>query len=254
MTMSKIDAAELKKWAYPIALAVWLALFSYATISLGIHSNSLANAGAQFDSDSAHLALNAKTALEMGRGIQADSKELDFLNGILKIYPDAKGYLRTQKVMSDEIQELRKEVGRRIGGKLHIVVDSKANKLYFKRGLDLVFEADCSVGRGGTLFDKKTGRKWEFATPRGEFKILRKIDKPVWTKPDWAFVESKETVPPPDDPSRKVEGELGKYVLDIGDGYLIHGTKTRTVWEGRLPTAACVWAPAIWKNFTRRRR
>ena len=112
-----------------------------------------------------------------------------------------------------------------MGNRLHIVVDTKANKLYFKRGLDLLWEADCSVGRGGILKDKKTGRKWEFVTPKGEFKVLGKIKNPVWTKPDWAFTEMNEPIPPPNDPIRKVEGELGAYVLNLGDGILIHGTK-----------------------------
>jgi len=69
--------------------------------------------------------------------------------------------------------------------------------------------------------------------------VLGKIENPVWTKPDWAFVEAKEAIPPPDDPSRKVQGELGKYVFNLGDGYLIHGTKTKKCWD--MPSAMVVF-------------
>ena len=56
---------------------------------------------------------------------------------------------------------------------------------------------------------------------------------------DWAYVENKEPVPPPSDPSRKVEGELGKYALDIGDGYLIHGTRNEAD-LGRPVSHGCI--------------
>ena len=46
-------------------------------------------------------------------------------------------------------------------------------------------------------------------------------------------------VPPPDDPKRKVPGELGAYVLNLGDGYLIHGTKTEEL-LGHSVSHGCV--------------
>ena len=124
-------------------------------------------------------------------------------------------------------------------GSLHVVVDAKANKLYLKKGLKLLWQADCSVGRGGTLVDAKTGRRWEFVTPRGEFRVIGKAENPEWVKPDWAFVEAKEPIPPPEDPSRKVPGELGAYVLNLGDGYLIHGTLHEEL-LGRPASHGCV--------------
>ena len=141
--------------------------------------------------------------------------------------------------MADEVEALRDKVGRRIKNDLHILVDVRANKLYVKKGLTLLWDADCSVGKGGILKDKATGRRWEFVTPRGQFDVQEKIEKPVWTKPDWAFVETHETVPPPEDPSRHVEGELGGYVFNLGDGYLIHGTRNEAL-LGRPVSHGCV--------------
>jgi len=89
------------------------------------------------------------------------------------------------------------------------------------------------------LMDKKSGRGWGFVTPRGQFEIRDKIAEPIWIKPDWAFVETKEPIPPPGDPSRQTKGELGAYVLNLGDGYLIHGTKNEAL-LGQPASHGCV--------------
>ena len=69
--------------------------------------------------------------------------------------------------------------------------------------------------------------------------MIGKGVNPKWRKPDWAYVEAGEPVPPPEDPSRYVEGELGAYVLNLGDGYLIHGTKNEEL-LGRPASHGCV--------------
>src|SRR6202011_2953572 len=88
--------------------------------------------------------------------------------------------------------------------------------------------------------------------PRGHLKVLRKIEDPVWRKPDWAFVEAGQKVPPPDSAQRLVKGHLGKYALDLGDGIMIHGTDdARSI--GRRASHGCVRLPnaalkLVWAN------
>lgn len=185
------------------------------------------------------LSQEAQTAADLIRHTKSTEAEITFLQSLVSLLPQTKSFARTQRAMSDEVETLRYKVGRKIKNDLHILVDTRANKLYVKQGLLLLWEADCSVGRGGILTDKITGRRWEFATPRGQFEIREKIEKPVWNKPDWAFVEEKLPVPPPEDPLRKVEGELGGYVMNLGDGYLIHGTKNEAA-LGRPVSHGCV--------------
>lgn len=181
----------------------------------------------------------ANDTVTLVRGIASQSEELNFLQTLVDVVPQERGFVRTQAAMAEEVEGLRAKVSRRLRGDVHVLVDTKANKLYVKRGLTLLWQADCSVGRGGILKDAKTGRRWEFVTPRGQFDIRDKIEKPVWTKPDWAFVETGEPVPPPEDPKRRAEGELGGYVLNLGDGYLIHGTKNPAA-LGRPVSHGCV--------------
>jgi L,D-transpeptidase ErfK/SrfK len=106
---------------------------------------------------------------------------------------------------------------------LVITVDTTRNVLYLFRDAKLVDKAPAATGMNQFLV--KGSRKWLFRTPHGRVEVLRKIVDPVWTKPDWAFVEEGRPIPPADHPSRRVRGVLGKYALDLGDGILIHGTR-----------------------------
>jgi len=229
----------ISRYAYPALLLLWLIAFGLETVLAALWAASIARANDQFESRAAALERAASETNGLIRRIRSLARELEFLQGLPNIMPQDKGYLRTQKVIAEEVQALRLKVGQRLKGSLHILVDAKANKLYFKKGMTFLWEADCSVGRGGILMDKRTGRRWEFVTPRGEFRVLGKSENPIWLKPDWAFVESKEAIPPPDAPERKVEGELGAYVLNLGDGYLIHGTKNENL-LGRPVSHGCV--------------
>ena len=103
-----------------------------------------------------------------------------------------------------------------------ITVDVAKNKIYLFKDGQLVDRSPVATGSEKVL--KKAGRTFVFHTPRGRLTVLRKIVDPIWTKPDWAFIEDGEPVPPPDSPKRQVKGHLGKYALDLGDGIMIHGT------------------------------
>lgn len=103
-----------------------------------------------------------------------------------------------------------------------ITVDVTNNLVRLFRDGELVLTTPAATGNEKVL--RKGRNVWLFRTPRGHLKVLRKIEDPVWRKPDWAFVEAGEPVPSPDSPKRLVKGHLGKYALDLGDGILIHGT------------------------------
>lgn len=107
---------------------------------------------------------------------------------------------------------------------VYIVVDTGANRLYLYRGNELVREAVVSTGSGKVLTTPAQDHWWVFETPRGVRQVLGKQEKPVWYKPDWAFLEEGLPVPPHRDPSRIVRGILGAYALDLGDQVKIHGT------------------------------
>jgi L,D-transpeptidase ErfK/SrfK len=227
------------RWLYSSLLTLWFVLFGLLAIFLSKDMTHLRRTYEKLEGAASEL---NERALEIRNEVtrsQLEAGQMGFLEGLVNLLPQEKGFVRTQKAMAGEVELLRRKVGRRLRDELHIVVDSRANKLYLKRGLTLLWAADCSVGKGGILIDRRTGRRWEFVTPQGRFEVRNKLEKPLWVKPDWAFVEAGEAVPPPGDAARKVEGELGGYVLNLGNGYLIHGTKNETT-LGRPASHGCV--------------
>jgi L,D-transpeptidase YbiS len=136
------------------------------------------------------------------------------------------------------VQALEKKIAALQAKGLYIVVDTGENKLYVKKGSEIVRQAVISCGSGDVLVDPGGKRKWVFDTPRGEFAVKSKIKNPYWVKPDWAFIEEGEPIPKNQD-DRVEGGSLGDYALGFGDGYFIHGTLyTRLL--GRNVTHGCV--------------
>jgi len=119
-----------------------------------------------------------------------------------------------------------------------IVVDVVEQKVWLRRGDQVLREAVCSAGTGAILRDPKSGKEWIFDTPRGVRKVKEKKKDPVWTKPDWAFLEEGQE-PPESISERRERGSLGEWALDLGDGYMIHGTLYERL-LGRSLTHGCI--------------
>lgn len=237
--MSAPPNAPFGRTLYPLALLLWLGAFGWRACGVSRAAAALSAQTQRLEDSAAALDRGARrlTALTQQAGEQA--RDAEFLARLPEILPEDKGYLRTQNAIAGEASALRAKVNAKLKGVLHVAVDAKANKLYVKRGGLILWSADVSVGRGGVLNDKRSGRRWEFTTPRGEFRVIGKSLNPRWRRPDWSYVEAGEPVPPPEDPSRFVEGELGAYLLNLGDGYLIHGTKREEL-LGRPASHGCV--------------
>jgi len=144
------------------------------------------------------------------------------------------------------LEPLRKEVGKleaalaaRVPRRAYIVIDRHNNRLWLRRGSQIRLEAVVSAG-SGTILKESRGqeRVWTFDTPPGRFEVLSARRNPVWNKPDWAFLEEGQE-PPRSLSERREKGSLGEWALDLGDGYMIHGTLYERL-LGRSITHGCV--------------
>jgi len=122
-----------------------------------------------------------------------------------------------------------------------ITVDVSKNHAYLFQDGQLLADGPAATGKESVL--EHGDDVWVFHTPRGHLKVLRKVTDPVWTKPDWAFLEAGEAIPPPDSPKRQEKGVMGKYALSLGDGIYLHGTNDPHS-LGRNASHGCIRLPA----------
>jgi len=138
-----------------------------------------------------------------------------------------------------DVEKLQASLNAQATPGLYLVVDRANNRLWVRSRDSVVLEAVVSTG-SHTILRESTGRKrtWTFDTPSGRYPILSERRHPVWVKPDWAFLE--EGQPPPERVIDRIEnGSLGEWALDLGDGYMIHGTLYERL-LGRSITHGCI--------------
>lgn len=152
--------------------------------------------------------------------------------------PASSGGSASYASLSQEVVKIKKELASFVPADPYIVVDTKRNMIYYRKGDETLHEALCSTGCDSVL-TAPDGRVWRFATPTGTFRVKRKIKNPVWVKPDWAFIEEGKAIPKGNHPDRYDDTAMGSYALDFGDGYLIHGTLYRRL-LGENMTHGCV--------------
>jgi L,D-transpeptidase ErfK/SrfK len=107
--------------------------------------------------------------------------------------------------------------------KPYILINTHENKFVLRNAMDTIRTGMCSTGKDEILIYPDGTRK-PFKTPRGIFSVQLKRTDPVWTKPDWAFIEEGLKPPSARSAERYDDATLGKYALNIGDGYMLHGT------------------------------
>jgi L,D-transpeptidase ErfK/SrfK len=137
---------------------------------------------------------------------------------------DAASLNKRVEALRKENERLRTRLDKLVPKEPYVVVNTTLNRIYLRRGESDLLDAVCSTGSNTELTTPDGAKRWFFATPRGVFKIRNRMEKPVWVRPDWAFVEEGEPIPPANSPERFEEGVLGDYGLYLGNGFLIHGT------------------------------
>jgi lipoprotein-anchoring transpeptidase ErfK/SrfK len=148
-------------------------------------------------------------------------------------------YKKQITALSKEVQRLSRKYSNYTPGQSYLIINTTNNHFTLYKNKKPVREGLCSSGSYTRLTSSEGNRQWIFKTPKGQFWIQQKIVKPLWIRPDWAFVEEGLPIPPANDESRFEYGVLGDYAMSLGDGYLIHGTiYTRAM--GMPVTHGCV--------------
>jgi L,D-transpeptidase YbiS len=153
--------------------------------------------------------------------------------------PDAGLLQRRLVALRKENAQLEARVDKLLPKEPYIVINTTLNRLYLRKGNNVLLEAICSTGSNSELVTPDGRHRWFFSTPRGVYRIGVRTKDPVWVRPDWSFVELGEPIPPPGSKIRYEEGMLGAYAMHFGDGYMIHGTPFKML-LGNNVTHGCV--------------
>ena len=127
------------------------------------------------------------------------------------------------KALNKKFDQLNKKIQRLAPGNAFLVINTTNNTFELYKNNEIIREGKCSTGSFISLEVDST-KSYLFETPKGVMTVQNKITNPVWTKPDWAFIEEGLPVPPQGHSSRREANVLGDYALKLGDGYMIHGT------------------------------
>lgn len=162
--------------------------------------------------------------------------------------PYAGDAAKASKVQKQADKVLKKTAPR----KVFIVIDRVHNTLDLRNGDEVMLHAEISCGAGSILEDPNSKRTWVFDTPIGRFRVINKRENPLWTAPDWEYIEANEPLPKRYS-ERVQDGMLGEYALDLNArGYMIHGTLYSRL-LGRNVSHGCVRVGrddlrVVWKN------
>jgi len=127
------------------------------------------------------------------------------------------------RTLNKKLDQLNKKVQRLTPGNAFLVINTTNNTFELYKNNQIIREGKCSTGSFISLEVDST-KSYMFETPKGVMTVRNKVTDPVWTKPDWAFIEEGLPVPPQGHSSRREAHVLGDYALILGDGYMIHGT------------------------------
>ena len=152
-------------------------------------------------------------------------------------------------------EQLRKELEGRMkmvaglkSEEFYLSVDTKGRKLRFYYGDTVLREADLTLGETRTITTPQ--KSWTFVPVKGAFPVEAKIVGHAWRVPEWVYAMNNQPVPAE---RPVIENGLGKYVLFLPNGYVIHtqpsaDSPLQTVKPGSYMVAEDALA-AIWPRI-----
>lgn len=169
---------------------------------------------------------------------------------------------QTAKIRSDlaskelTTEGLEKELERRLAiaavlasDEFYITIDTVNRKLRLQLGSSVVREAEMTVGAPRAI--KVDGRSWKFVPLQGAVTVLGKLVNHPWRVPPWVYAMNGTAVPAE---LPTVNGGLGKYVITLPNGYVVHSPPSpESPLQGPKPASFMVPEEdleAIWPQVT----
>ncbi|HEU4520731.1 MAG TPA: L,D-transpeptidase, partial [Thermoanaerobaculia bacterium] len=124
----------------------------------------------------------------------------------------------TRQELARELEGRMKFVEQLKSEDFYIAVDTQAKKLRFYYGDSVLREGDITVGDRKDI-EGPEGKSWTFIPVKGSFPVESKVVNHSWKVPEWVYIMNGQAAPAKEN---TVEGGLGKYVIFLPNGYVIH--------------------------------
>ena len=99
----------------------------------------------------------------------------------------------------------------------YIAIDTRKREFSFRFADKVLRDAPVEVGMPRTIVSGK--KTWTFAPLTGAFNVTQKFENSNWKVPEWVYrIDGRK--PPKELPT--VANGLGRYVIDLGNDYVIH--------------------------------
>ena len=157
----------------------------------------------------------------------------------------------TREALQKELDARMKFVASLKSEDFYLSIDTQEKKLRFYYGDTVLRESNVVIGEGATVATS-SGKSYTFVPIKGAFPIQGKSAEHNWYIPEWVYAYNKQ----PEPKSRPViEGGLGKYVIFLPNGYVIHSPPSEdSPLKGPKPGSVMVTDEdtlrAIWPRLT----
>src|SRR5688572_6911130 len=136
---------------------------------------------------------------------------------LAKIRSDLASMTLTRESLDRELQN-RLDMARGFEAtEFYLAIDTANRKLRLHFGPEIVREAAVVIGEPRVV--KAEGKTWQFVPLKGALTVIGKLVDEPWEVPAWAHAIGNDPIPAV--PSI-VPGGLGKYVILLPNGYVIH--------------------------------
>ena len=195
-TTSRSDSADRRSWPRP---PVWLNLLlltfsALIAILAFVHHR-------QLNERFAKIAARGENSPEQIRQAREQLAEMDL----------------TREQLHKELQSRAALLQTLQSDQFYIAIDTKKGRLNFNLGNEIVRDAPVQIGPPASV--QGAGRVWTFVPLKGLVQVTGKSEGETWTPAPWVYLVNKQPVPP--NPPAVANG-LGRYVIDLENGYIIH--------------------------------
>ena len=136
---------------------------------------------------------------------------------LAKIRSDLASMELTREALGRELEERLAMTRGFEAAEFYLAVDTAKRKLRLHYGPEIVREADVVIGAPRDL--TAGGKSWQFVALKGALTVTGKLVDEPWEVPAWAYAMSDAPVPAV---PATIAGGLGKYVILLPNGYVIH--------------------------------